>query len=278
MQKLEPEFQNISVERVREYLQQHDEQDYMLVDVRQPGEYNKGHIPGAILMPLGEIPERMAELETDKDIIFYCRSGNRSKGAAIFVGSQPHIAGTVFNMTGGILAWNGELLASGPRLRIFDLSGDECDILYRGMELERGAAEYYLILHQRYGDSPWAETLSKLADAEKAHAMTIYRAWAEQQTAPPAFSAVYADLRKDLVEGGMTTHDLLDMLASDEKRHCHDILEMALSIEYVAYDLSRNMAHHWRDRPLEAVFHALAEGEKEHIMLVARALSLCPEQ
>ncbi len=277
MQKLEPEFQDISVEKVRGYLQQHDEQDYMLIDVRQPSEYNQAHIPGAILIPLGEIPERMAELETDKDIIFYCRSGNRSRGAAIFVASQPHIAGTVFNMAGGILAWNGELLATGPQLRVFDLSGTGHDILYRAMELERGAAEYYLVLSQRYGDSPWAKTLSELAAAEKAHAMAIYRAWAEQQTAPPSFSAVYVDLRKDIVEGGMTIPDLLDRLADDERTLCRDTLEMALSLEYVAYDLSRNMAHHWRGQPLEAVFQALAEGEKEHILLVAQALSLCPE-
>ena len=203
------EFQDISVERVRAYLGQHEEQDYALVDVRQPDEYTKGHIPGAILIPLGEIPERIGELPTDKDIILYCRSGKRSKGAAIFVGSQPQVAGTVFNMIGGILAWNGELLPATPQLKVFDLSGGDHEILLRAMELERGAGLFYTTLSQRYDTASWAEVLSKLAGAEEAHARMIYRFWAEGQADPPTFASVYAGLKGDIVEGGITISTFL---------------------------------------------------------------------
>lgn len=272
------EFQDISVERVRAYLAQHEEQDYVLVDVRQPDEYTKGHIPGAILIPLGEIPERMGELPTDKDIILYCRSGKRSKGAAIFVGSQPQVAGTVFNMSGGILAWNGELLPATPQLKVFDLSGGDHEILLRAMELERGAGLFYTTLSQRYDTAPWAEVLSKLAGAEEAHARMIYRFWAEGQADPPTFASVYAGLKGDIVEGGIAIAALLAMLADEPSAPCRATLEMALGIEYAAYDLSRNMAHRWRGQPLESVFHAIAEAEKEHMRLVSRALPLCQGQ
>lgn len=269
------EFQDISVERVRAYLAQHEEQDYVLVDVRQPDEYAKGHIPGALLIPLSELPDRMRDLPTDKDIILYCRSGKRSRSAAIFVGSQPQVAGTVFNMSGGILAWNGEVLPASPQLQVFDLSGGDREILFRAMELERGAGLFYTALSQRYGTNPWAEMLSTLAGAEEAHARMIYRYWTEGQADPPAFAPVYAGLRGDIVEGGIAMSSLLAMLADEPEAPCRATLEMALSIEYAAYDLSRNMAHRWRGQPLESVFLAIAEAEKEHMRLVSRALPLC---
>jgi rhodanese-related sulfurtransferase len=167
------EYQDISAERLREYMARHEENEYLLVDVRQPDEYAKGHIAGSILIPLGEIPQRMQELPVDKDLILYCRSGKRSKGAAIFIGSRPYVAGTVFNMTGGILAWDGHLLPSTPNLKIFDLSGSEQELLMRAMDLERGAERFYVALSRRYGAVSWAESLAVLAGAEEAHARLI---------------------------------------------------------------------------------------------------------
>jgi len=45
--------------------------EYLLVDVRQPEEYEEGHIPGAILIPLGELENRLSELNREKKIITY---------------------------------------------------------------------------------------------------------------------------------------------------------------------------------------------------------------
>lgn len=269
------EYQDITVETLRDYMNRHEEHAYVLVDVRQPDEYAAGHIPGAVLMPLGEISGRMAELPVDRDIVFYCRSGKRSRAAAIFFGSQPQVSGTVFNMNGGMLAWDGQTLPAFPNLRVFDLAGQDDEILLRAMELERGAGEFYAALCQRHAAAPWIEVLSKLAGAEEAHARMIYRFWAEGQSDPPAFATVYAGLKGDIVEGGIAIAALLAMLADEPSAPCRATLEMALSIEYAAYDLSRNMAHRWRGQPLEPVFLAIAEAEKDHMRLVSRALPLC---
>lgn len=61
------------------------EQKITLVDVREPSEYSAGHIPSAILIPLGTIDERVTEQLPDKDapVIVYCRSGVRSRKAAM---------------------------------------------------------------------------------------------------------------------------------------------------------------------------------------------------
>ncbi len=62
---------NLTADELREYMQARNEQEYVLVDVRQPKEYTAGHIAGSTLIPLGELSARMAELPCDRDVIFY---------------------------------------------------------------------------------------------------------------------------------------------------------------------------------------------------------------
>lgn len=77
----------------------------MMLDVRQPEEYADGHIPGSMLIPLGELPARLSELEEyrDKEIIVICRSGNRSGQACMFLDMRGFT--NAKNMRGGMLAW-----------------------------------------------------------------------------------------------------------------------------------------------------------------------------
>jgi len=60
-----------SAEKIREFLNQKNSGEYNLVDVRQPDEYEKGHLPGAELIPVGELPNRLAELDPNKPTIVY---------------------------------------------------------------------------------------------------------------------------------------------------------------------------------------------------------------
>lgn len=62
---------NVTVEEARSYFAGHDPGDYLLVDVRQPAEYQEGHIPGARLIPLSELADRLSELEPDKPVFAY---------------------------------------------------------------------------------------------------------------------------------------------------------------------------------------------------------------
>jgi rhodanese-related sulfurtransferase len=60
-----------SAEKTRQFLKQENPDEYNLVDVRQPDEYEQGHLPGAQLIPVGEIPNRLAELDSNKPTIVY---------------------------------------------------------------------------------------------------------------------------------------------------------------------------------------------------------------
>ncbi len=80
-------------------------QDALFLDIRDDGEYQSGHIPDAIHIPLKQLPERVAELEKyrDRPLIAYCRSGNRSASAGAVLRKQGFE--NVYNLGGGMLAW-----------------------------------------------------------------------------------------------------------------------------------------------------------------------------
>ena len=74
-----------------------------LVDVREPNEYQISRIPGTVLIPLGEVPRRYAELDKDAEIVVSCKMGGRSAKAADFLRSVGFTR--VLNHKGGILDW-----------------------------------------------------------------------------------------------------------------------------------------------------------------------------
>lgn len=77
-----------------------------LVDVRQPWEYENAHIPGVLLMPLGELPRRFAsELDPAEAVICICEHGVRSAHAAQFLAAQGF--SDVATMTGGMAQYAG---------------------------------------------------------------------------------------------------------------------------------------------------------------------------
>jgi phage shock protein E len=78
-------------------------EDFFLLDVRTPAEYAAQAIEGSSLIPLQELGDRIDELPRDKDIVVYCRVGNRSAYACAHLARMGYI---VKNLEGGIMLWN----------------------------------------------------------------------------------------------------------------------------------------------------------------------------
>ncbi len=81
------------------------ERGALLLDVRQPDEWEAGHVPGALFIPLRQVPERVADLPRDRRIVAICRSGARSGRATDFLVEQGFDA---VNVAGGMKAWAAE--------------------------------------------------------------------------------------------------------------------------------------------------------------------------
>lgn len=80
-----------------------DDDTVQVVDVREPWEFAGGHVPGAVLIPLGELRGRTGELDADKPVAVICASGSRSQSAAALLAQQGFT--TVYNVLGGTYGW-----------------------------------------------------------------------------------------------------------------------------------------------------------------------------
>ena len=85
----------------------------VLLDVREPFEFEMARIEGASLIPLGELPARWGELDREKEIFVFCHSGMRSERAAEFLRSAGFAR--VANVAGGIDAWSEQIDPNVPR-------------------------------------------------------------------------------------------------------------------------------------------------------------------
>ncbi|MHB8172009.1 MAG: rhodanese-like domain-containing protein [Thermincolia bacterium] len=98
------EFSEISPAQAKKIL---DNQGVTFLDVREQNEYDEGHIPGIKLIPVGQLANRLAELNKDEEFIVVCRSGRRSAQASQILVDNGFTK--VSNMTGGMLKWTYEV-------------------------------------------------------------------------------------------------------------------------------------------------------------------------
>ncbi len=76
----------------------------LLIDVREPGEHAQARIRGSVLLPMSELRQRLREIPRDREVIFYCRSGNRSGQVVEYLSDQLGYENAI-NLAGGIIAW-----------------------------------------------------------------------------------------------------------------------------------------------------------------------------
>src|SRR5215471_16602634 len=101
----------ISVAELKQKLDAHE--NFQLVDVREPIEYEMANIDSAKLIPLGELPDRINELDRERLTIVHCHSGQRSAQAVRLM--QEAGFANVFNLEGGIARWSDEIDSDVPQ-------------------------------------------------------------------------------------------------------------------------------------------------------------------
>ena len=107
IQKEEPGYQQITAQEAKTMMDVGA--GTIVLDVREQEEYDQGHIPGAVLLPVGEITQESASAavpEKDTVVLVYCRSGNRSKAAA---GELAQLGYSQVYEFGGIQDWPYEI-------------------------------------------------------------------------------------------------------------------------------------------------------------------------
>ncbi len=91
----------ITVEQLKKKIDAKEK--FFLLDVREPHEYDICKIPGSKLIPLGEIADRVGEIDKSGELVVHCRSGARSAKAVKYL--REHGFDKAVNVAGGVLAW-----------------------------------------------------------------------------------------------------------------------------------------------------------------------------
>jgi rhodanese-related sulfurtransferase/rubrerythrin len=266
---------NIAPEELKAFIEGHRESDYLLLDVRQAEEYTQAHIPGAKLIPLPELESRLREIPEDRELVFYCRSGHRSMAGATFVADSEIAHGEIYNLVGGITAWNGETLPEFPRLQVFDKAKSHEELLLKAIDLEKGAWRFYGHVLERFPSEFFSHTFEELAKAEMAHAKIIYHHLEKVGWKIEVFEKTFESLEGELVESGESLENALQRVEALEGNLCLNLMELSLNVEYSAFDLHRTIADQAVDAETKEAFLSIAQAEKRHMRIIAKAIDGC---
>lgn len=262
-------------EDVQLFQKQHRENDYVLVDVRQPEEYQTEHIPGALHIPLPRFEDRLDTLPRNRELLFYCRSGRRSATAAALAAQSGQNFKALYNIQGGIAAWQGGIVFAVPRVERFDPAGGPATALRQVAALEKGAQRFYFALAQQAGVPAEIQRLAvDLAEMEGRHAQRIYSMLGRFEDLPD-FADFVAALPATILEGGREVDEALARLNENGKPNCLDFVELALDIENRAYDVYKTIGFDEAFASDREMFLVLAEQEKGHLRALIKKLPEC---
>jgi sulfur-carrier protein adenylyltransferase/sulfurtransferase len=259
----------MTVDQVKGFLTEHEPGSFLLLDVRQPAEYEEIHIPGARLIPLPELPDAIPELDPAKSTVVYCAVGGRSKVAVQLLRGQGFQH--VFSMTGGIYAWEG-LEAVGPQeLNLDMVRGDESphEMFMLAYQMEHGLGRFYDAARVRAKDTRVVELLTTLVGVEERHKQKLEQTYATLMPENVAPSVALQPIGSEIMEGGFRMDEFMTQnqhLMDDREK----VLEMAIMLESQALDLYLRFAEKIQVETTRGFLYGIAQEEKQHLAALGR--------
>lgn len=259
----EQDIKEMTPEQLKTILDSDKKGEYQLLDVRQPEEYKGGHIPGAVLIPLGEIETRHGELDRSKKIVTYCRGGSRSNAAAVELCRLGF--SEIYHLEGGMLDWHYIKLTGLPeKAELISKEADIKDILVLAMKFEKGGGNFYRSAMDKTSSTRAKEMFRELADVEDTHFEKLYKQVSRLlgRSALPPLAQMKEQLRIEYMEGGV---EVMPALTSSEKVIGEqDAIEIALEKEYLSFDYYKRSTSLVAKPEVKVLLHELATDERKH--------------
>lgn len=255
-----------SAEKIRKFLENHEPDEYNLLDVRQPKEYKREHLPGAVLITMSDLPDKMAELDPEKTTITYCGIGVRSRAAV----SMLRNAGfrEAYSMKGGIKAWKGLVAEGAPEMGMayFDPARTIEEFIGLAWLIENATQTFYRETAEHFRDTEAETFFNQMGAVEKRHQDSLEKLL-EKMTGKKKNAGFPQSLLPDLppepvMEGGIKLEDALSWAKGQD---LSEILQLAISFEANAYDRYLLMAAKLEDEKARDLFRVLAKEEKNHL-------------
>ncbi len=264
LKKLFIPVKSMKADEAKTFIDAHAEGAFTLLDVRQPGEYESEHIPGAKLIPLPGLKDGSVELDSQKPVIVYCASGGRSLAAAQLLSGLGF--DEIYNLQGGIKAWRGGKAAGPQELNLELVRGDEtaAEMIALAYGMEMGLGIVYREMAERSEDAELKSLLTKLADIENQHKQRLLEILSEIDSPITDTDAYEAELRPAVLEGG---YGLNAFITENESffGSLQGVLDLAMMLETQALDLYLRFAEKSTDERTQKVLFSIADEEKAHL-------------
>jgi rhodanese-related sulfurtransferase/rubrerythrin len=262
---------SITPSEVKSLIEGKPTEEYCLLDVRQPMEYQQGRLPGSVLIPLGELHARVGELDPRKTVVVYCRTGNRSASATGMLMNMGF--DEVLNMEGGIIRYNG-LVASGPSesaAACFSASMSAIELAATAWILEDGTIRFIETLCQRILNNHEPALFDRILEAKRSHQTTLSNLAEELQEAAEEidFPAGVVEPPTDPVMVGCIKVDEAVRWAEDKR--LNDLLELMMTLSANAFDFYLRLQRAIQGEQERRVFEMLANEEQQHLQRLTQA-------
>ena len=180
---------------------------------------------------------------------------------------------TVYNMAGGIKAWESKTAMGSPDQGMALFSGRESpkDILKVAYSLEQGLREFYLSMEKESVHDEVKKLFLQLSDIEVKHQMAIYLAYCDLLTEEISKKSFEQMVTQKAMEGGMTTQEYLDLFQPDLDSPV-DAVSLAMSIEAQALDLYHRLAGRIENETSRQIVQQIAHDEKRHLESLGRLM------
>jgi rhodanese-related sulfurtransferase/rubrerythrin len=271
LRKLFTPVESLDVEQAQVFIKERQEGTYTILDVRQPGEYEEGHIPGAKLIPLPELNDSVEKLDPNKPIIVHCAIGGRSRVAAQLLSGQGFKE--VYNLKGGIKAWDG-VRASGPVEVNLDLvRGDEGpgEIIALAYGMERSLQIFYVTMAEKALDQKLIALFKKLAEVEEHHKKLLFELKKNVDPGTVDPSSFEAGIDPKILEGGF---EMKGFIKANEPymQTIAGILDIAMMLETQAMDLYLRFTDKVSRQDARQILFKIAQEEKAHLASLGKLM------
>ena len=262
---------SMNVDQAREYIHKKPPDELTLLDVRQPNEYEAGHLPGAKLIPLPDILSRIGEIDARKATVVYCAVGGRSRIAAQMIAAQGF--SDVYNLSGGFKAWKGDAAFGSEEKGLELFTGNESveETLVVAYSLEEGLRSFYLEMQDKVNNSDARNLFEKLSEIEVKHQERIL----DEYRKITGSSITREEFEKNIVvnalEGGLTTEEYANLFHPDWES-VTDIIEVAMSIEAQALDLYLRASERSDESQSQKVLRQIADEERTHLAQLGKLI------
>ncbi len=273
LRKLFTPVEAMDADKAKEYMGEHQEGTYTLLDVRQPWEYEEDHIPGAKLVPLGDLKEGTQSLDPERPILVYCAVGGRSRVAAQLLSGRGFQE--VYNLSGGIKSYRGATATGPQELNLEMIREDESPegILKLAFGMERALQTFYEICRDRSEDKELSDLFGKLGHIEELHKKAIFDRYSGLAAVAPDLAAFEADMAPEIMEGGFRLKEFLD--ANEPRlKDVSQVLELAMMLETQALDLYLRLADKSQEEETQRILFAIADEEKVHLKALGRLMDV----